>query len=558
MARLIDEESGSIYELKKKEISIGRPSRDLRVALDILINNPLVSRRHAIIHQREDGFEIENLSTNGTLVNGAAVHFYRLKHRDKITIAGSEFVFLEKDDEPVQRSPRAEAVAGNIAEKPVEQYKAPEDGGEKEKEGRLIFAEHNGDELGVYEQIDSAELRTESRLFKEVLNKGMGEAYIDKIQQLFKITNELNATTSEDELYAKSIDLLKSIVPMNRCAILIVNQENNNLEPKVTFESEQKEHKGELFVSKGVVNEVLSKNVAFLASDISANEQLRRRMSVFLKKIKSVMCAPLGQDDRVMGVCYVDSTSLETQYEQIDLMFLGIFCNIFARAITNCRLTKTAERQAVLTRNLERYFSPKLVGEFANGKFDLGGKEVEVSVLFTDVRKFSSLAKSIPPNTLIGMLNEHFSLLVDIIMEFEGTVDKYIGDSVMAFWGAPVAVEHAPMRCVLAAIEIQRQMRSWQGKKKAQEAGDPFSIGIGINTGIAIAGNIGSPKRMDYSIVSDAVNMTERLCSLAQANQILISEGTYEKVKDFVSVKEIPVREVKGGFKLKSYEVIWN
>lgn len=152
--------------------------------------------------------------------------------------------------------------------------------------------------------------------------------------------------------------------------------------------------------------------------------------------------------------------------------------------------------------------------------------------MFTDVRNFSTISQKLHPRELLDLLNEHFTVAADAILRMEGTIDKYIGDSVMAFWGAPVAVEHASVRCVKAAIEIQQSMEQLREKFKA-EGKIPFHIGIGINTGMAIAGNIGSIRRMDYSLVSDAVNLAERLCEVALPDQILISQATYNEVAPY-------------------------
>jgi adenylate cyclase len=558
MARFIEEKSGETYEFDKDQVLIGRPSHDLSIQHDIPLQNSLVSRRHAIIHRKGDEFELENLSiTNGTEVNNVRINFCLLKDGDKISIGDTVFVF-ERGDSPEDEKRPTQVPAKESGGREIEECPAAIEQPVNSATKEVRFAEDEQGNIEVFEKVDGAELRPDSQLFKETLLKGGDSDYVEKIQSLFRITNDLNATSEESELYEKAIESLQDFMPMDRCAILIENHETKNLEPICTFRKDLEEDEEGLFVSRGVVEEVLEKRVGFLASDVSTDEKLRVRVSVFLKRIKSAMCAPLELDGQVIGVCYVDSTSIHTHYDQTDLLCLGIFCNLLTRAILNARTTKEAERQMILTQNLERYFSPKLVGELAKGGgLDLGGKEVEVSVLFTDIRKFSSIAKMFSPQELIEILNEHFSLVVDIIMEFEGTIDKYIGDSVMAFWGAPVAVEHAPTRCVLAAIEIQRQMRKWQEDKRLQGLDKPFSIGVGINTGTALAGNIGSPKRMDYTIVSDAVNMAERLCSLAEPDQVLISEAAYEKVKDLVSVNELPPREVKGGYKLSSFEVIW-
>ena len=154
------------------------------------------------------------------------------------------------------------------------------------------------------------------------------------------------------------------------------------------------------------------------------------------------------------------------------------------------------------------------------------------------------------------VLNAFFSQMTDIIFKYDGTLDKFIGDALMAVFGAPLEKRDDPERAILAAQEM---MKSLQAMMKQTDSSQRFSIRIGINTGRVVAGNIGSSKRMDYTVIGDAVNVASRLESIADPNQILIGEETYHHLKDRFPVRSVGLRKVKGRTaEIMVYEVPWD
>jgi adenylate cyclase len=159
-----------------------------------------------------------------------------------------------------------------------------------------------------------------------------------------------------------------------------------------------------------------------------------------------------------------------------------------------------------------------------------------------------------PPREINMMLNQFFSRMTDIIFDHGGTLDKYIGDSLMAVFGAPIEKEGDAERAILAALQMRRDLTAMMGET---DPGKRFNIRIGINTGRVVAGNIGSPKRMDYTVIGDAVNIASRLESIARPNQILIGEETFKHVKEKFNIKKLGARHVKGKTsEIIAYEVI--
>jgi adenylate cyclase len=190
-----------------------------------------------------------------------------------------------------------------------------------------------------------------------------------------------------------------------------------------------------------------------------------------------------------------------------------------------------------------------VVGEIIDRKIDLalGGKRRPLTILFSDIRGFTGLSERIPPETVVEMLNEYFTCATEIILKHRGTMDKFIGDAVMAFWGAPTPREDHAVLAVRAAIEMQ-ELASRIDASLVKRSGERFRIGIGINTGDAIVGHVGSPQHMGYTAMGDPVNLASRIEGITKEHNadILISQFTYEHVKFHVETESLGFVSVKG------------
>jgi adenylate cyclase len=166
-------------------------------------------------------------------------------------------------------------------------------------------------------------------------------------------------------------------------------------------------------------------------------------------------------------------------------------------------------------------------------------------VLFADIRGFTGISESHEPQVVVDALNEYFERMVEIVFRHEGTLDKFIGDEMMVLFGSPVAHDDDPIRAVCAALEMQEALASLNERHQVHGL-PPFEIGIGINTGEVVAGYIGSSQALEYTVIGDPVNTGSRLCSLAKPGQVLISEGTSDKLGGRFELKELPREQVKG------------
>jgi len=195
----------------------------------------------------------------------------------------------------------------------------------------------------------------------------------------------------------------------------------------------------------------------------------------------------------------------------------------------------------------QRYVSSEVVEELlaSPDKVVLGGRRREVTILFADIRNFTSMASRMAPEEVVSILNEFFTMITEVIFKYHGTLDKYIGDAVMAIYGAPIREEKHAEKALRAALEMRERMEPL-GRKLIERGIEPIKIGIGINTGDAVIGNIGTLQRMEYTAIGDSVNVASRLEEVAKPDQILISEDTYRLVKDIVDARIVESVAIRG------------
>jgi len=205
-----------------------------------------------------------------------------------------------------------------------------------------------------------------------------------------------------------------------------------------------------------------------------------------------------------------------------------------------------------------RYVSKQVAEAILNGRLELGGERKRATVLISDVRNFTAMSEKLPPEEVVDFLNEYFSEMVSVVTKYEGTLDKFIGDALLAVFGAPIAHPDDARKAVFAALEMQEKLKEFN-KNRVMKGKNEIKIGIAVHTGNLVAGNIGSEVRMEYTVIGDTVNLTSRLEPLNKqfGTEILISESTYSEVKDYIEVREIPAVELRGKEeKVKVYDVL--
>ncbi|MGD8717198.1 MAG: adenylate/guanylate cyclase domain-containing protein [Candidatus Zixiibacteriota bacterium] len=212
--------------------------------------------------------------------------------------------------------------------------------------------------------------------------------------------------------------------------------------------------------------------------------------------------------------------------------------NLMAEGLRDREFVKSTFKRYVTKQVVEKILSQK-------DAISLAGEKREVTVLFSDLEGFTAFSERHEPSEVVALLNEYLAIMIDIIFLYEGALDKFLGDGVMAYWNAPLDQDHAPLKSAIAAIEMQSAIATFN-KKRSKENKEPVYAGIGITTGEVVAGNIGSEKKMEYTVIGDKVNLAQRIEGQTDRGQILIDNTTYQHIKDYCYATPLPPSRVKG------------
>jgi adenylate cyclase len=300
-------------------------------------------------------------------------------------------------------------------------------------------------------------------------------------------------------------------------------------------------------VSSTILNHVVQERAAVLSHDAAMDFAASKGKSMILNRISSAMVAPLLHDDEVLGVLWLDSETL-AQFQPKDLELVSSVANQAAMFIEINILGKKVEDEIVTRERFSRLLSPNIAERVVSGELDVkpGGQRVaECTVFNSDIRGFTRMSEHTSPEALVEMLNGYFERMVDTIFKYEGTLDKFMGDGIMALWGAPVVHPDDASRSVSCALEMCEVLGYFNRERIAQNL-SPLGVGIGVHTGPLVAGYIGSSKALSYTVIGDVANTSARLCSVALAGQIIISETTRAKLGTRFELDELPPATVKG------------
>jgi adenylate cyclase len=302
-------------------------------------------------------------------------------------------------------------------------------------------------------------------------------------------------------------------------------------------------------------------HVSILTSDALVDPRFGSGDSIRFHGIRSAMCAPLWNKDEVIGIIHVDSPMLTNCFTVNDLDLLTALANYAAVAVERARLNQKIVAEEKKRERLGRFLSPQVASRIlaqadTHGGAELGAPEVrEVSVLFADISGFTSMSETMSPSSVALLLNDYLSRMTDVIFKYEGTLDKYIGDAIMAVFGAPLDMpDHAP-RAIKAALEMQERLAEWNADRKE---GPAFRIRIGINSGNAVAGEIGSVNKKEYTVLGDTVNTASRLeSSVAKPGSVVIGANTHALVEGMFECRALGTFKVKGkALEIPAYEVL--
>lgn len=505
------------------------------VTSDVPIYDPTISRRHAEVVLTESGVRVTDLgSSNGTFLNGAKITEAEAGANDVVTFGKVAFRVKEVTA-PVARpqvvptpadfpSPKPGAKGGVVGGTIVRQLPVSASGGVP----AIVMDQPQG----------SSHLKVHAQSQEERREK--------KLSLLLEVSKELSKQQELDRLLDKVVDFTFQIMNVDRVSILLLDGKSDELIPRIS-KSRTGDASAAKHVPQSIARKAVEERVAILSDNAAADERFKGK-SILIQSVRSAMCTPLmGSDQKVLGILYVDNLTATHSFADEDLEFLIAFGGLTAIAIENSQLSERIRREALVRSNFERYFSPNIASVIAEqqdaGK--LPSQKQPVVVFFSDIRGFTPMSETMNPDEIAGLLTDYFTEMVDIVFEHSGTLDKFMGDAIMALWGAPIA--HADdadraMQCALDQLDTLEKMNA-----KWKESGrQPLAIGIGINFGEVFAGNIGSNRRLEYTVIGDAVNTASRLCSSAGGNEILISEPFYKALKKPPKVEALEPIQVKG------------
>ncbi len=543
MARLVisspDGKRG-ILELTKSVITIGRGN-----ANDLVLNDPSVSRYHAVIKQLSDGAVVvaDRGSTNGVLLGLeriAGEHQFRPGDRVRIGIyelrverVEDAALVVRRPDSPhtLDRVLRGEASVSLQASAPDAALAA-----------LAAQVKHLERENYLLRLLYDAGKALHSRLsIDEIANETVELAFrIEGVERGFVMLLD------DDGVVSRQTEVRYRTPAVSRTARSGPELNVGTDQPSIIF-------------SRAVLDRIRTEMEPILITDVRADERFRGSESMKISGLRSAMCAPLLRADqwdpaaarfsrrRLFGILYVDNLERAAAFTEEELDVFAVVAAQAAAAMANARAHTQLAEAAAQRLALERYLAPEVVEMIAANpqQVQLGGRNQVVTILFADIRGFTAIAERLEPQKIVELLNEFFTRVTDVIFDFGGTMDKYLGDGVLAVFGAPISKSNDALTAVRAAVAIQQLMQQLNRDAGARDWPE-LRVGIGLNTGAVTAANIGSPRRLEYTVVGDAVNVAARLMAHAAPGQILTTQATMKQLGDAFPTTALPPLLVKG------------
>ena len=499
------------------------------VTSDVPIYDPTISRRHAELVLADAGVRVKDLgSSNGTFLNGARVTEAVASENDVVTF-GKVAYRVKAVSAP---APRPQVVPA---------FDTPRPGGAP---GGTIVRQLPVHVSGGVPAIVDVTPSGASHL--RVTAQSLEERREKKLSLLLEISKELSKQQELDRLLDKVVDFTFQIMNVDRVSILLLEPATGELVPRISKGREGSSGAAK-HVPQSIARKAVEERVAILSDNAAADERFKGK-SILIQSVRSAMCTPLmGTDQTVLGILYVDNLTATHSFADEDLEFLIAFGSLAAVGIENSQRSEQLRREALVLSNFQRFFAPNLASQIAQqeGAVQLGGTKRPVVIFFSDIRGFTPLSEAMGPDQIATLLTEYFTEMVEIVFEHSGTLDKFIGDAMLALWGAPLAHEDDADRAIRCAIDqlaaLDRLNAKWKGDGRPE-----LHIGIGINFGEVFAGYIGSDRRLEYTVIGDAVNTASRLCSAAGPDEILLSDSFYEALKKPPRVELLEPIAVKG------------
>lgn len=518
----------------------------------IVLDDPRASRHHAHIKPTDDSsfMIVDGVLVNGQIkrsanhvfVNGEQKFEHPLKDGDRITIGASTLKFEQ---------PQEERTADlSYDDKPL---------------GHTQLLMSAKDVLSTVLRQSESAVTAAGAPRDKVLESLQRKANI--LSELYEMSKALGSGFDLDKIFKKATDIIFRSTPADRVIALlaegVVNEQNADeakLFPIATRARDEKleAHARKMTIGRTITRKVMKERVALLSQDAAADEQFAGVDSIVSQGVRSTICAPLFTEAGVHGALYADRLDPFSAFKPDDLELISAVAAQTAIAVENVRAHERLAREEVARANYGRFLPEYVVKQLLENpdSFKLGGVTQTITVLFADIRGFTRISEHAAPEKIVSLLNRYFSAMTDIIFAHGGTLDKYLGDGLMALFGAPAVTAKDAQNAINAAVAMQRRMLSINDELR-EEGFPEIGVGIGLHTGEVIVGYIGSERRSEYTAIGDVVNTSSRLESNAKGGQILVSEVTAKAAKsryqltprDPISVKnreqQVPLFEVE-------------
>ncbi len=530
MFRLVYSANGEnrFLTLDRERATVGRQAGN-----DLVLDDHTVSRRHAEFERSPNGWIVRDLGArNGVSVNGSRVKERLLGAGDVVTLGLFELRFEEELSEKVR-------IAPSQSEMPV-------------PSGTIIRSVDD-----IRSELEAARLsKTSPGEDAEQVGRLARNSKI--LAVLADMSRTLISAKDLDEVLEKIMDVVMEHVQAQRGVLLLAGTPGS-LEPRVVRQGGDSASET-IQISQTIARKAFDEGVAILTQDAQMDERFQAGMSIRMLGIRSALCVPLKLEEKVLGLIYVDTPLKVKAYADFDLDLLSALAGFGAVAIKQAELRAKLQEERVAKLRLERYHSPAVVAQIlssgeSSGAFSLEVREMNVSILFADIVGFSTLSEDMAPREVAMLLNDYFSRMAEVIFKHDGTLDKFIGDAIMAVFGAPLEAEDHATRAVSCALEMKEALKEFnQGTLPGRP---PLNFRIGINSGHVVAGDIGSVRRMEYSVLGNTVNLASRFQSeVAAPGQIAVGEATYLACKERYKFEKLGKVKVKGITKpIAAYEV---
>ena len=501
---------------------------------EIVVTDPMVGRRHCKVERVPGGFVVEdNKSANGTLLNNeplAPAVARTFKNGDTIQI-GSTTVVLRED----------------VAVRNSSKSRPPEVSIQLQEEGESMpsfdFSQKADAKVISDEEVASSDVSKLKRL-------------TERLKLLVDVAQEVGTTLDPEKLLSACLDKLFDVFKYADRGIIVLYGPDGELPTTLTSENDpggmldrrkgaitrvkfrnaQTAQGNEIRLSRTVLKQVRTGRQSVLVSDSDSNAG--GGMSLMKFEIKSLMCSPLlvGKDD--LGIIQLETKSRQHAFSPDDVGVLTAVAGQIAIVIRNSDLARQAAAQAAHRENLGRFLSPQLLDQVLKGtlNMELRGEEKRGTTFFSDIVGFTKMAGKMNAHDVVKLLNRYFSVMQNIVFKRGGTIDKCAGDEIMAHWGVVGDMPFPTSSAVTAAVEMQIALfdfnRDQTRKNEILLPPTPLGHGIGLNTGMVFAGNIGSERKIEFTVIGDAVNRGSRIAHISGRDQTFIGGPTWEEVKE--------------------------